>query len=203
MATARIPVEEEHLGASLVRFHREFLRPDEAGSLLSLLLRCVPWREREIVLFGRRILQPRLVAWLGDPDALYTYSGVTLTPEPWPDPLRDLRARVEGVVGQRFNSVLANLYRNEADSMGMHSDDEPELGPDPTVASVSLGETRRFTVRPKAKGGPSVDYLLPSGSLLVMTGSFQSEFRHGIPKERTPRGPRINLTFRRIYPRDR
>jgi alkylated DNA repair dioxygenase AlkB len=146
-------------------------------------------------------MQPRLVAWFGDPEASYTYSGLKLVPEPWPARLASLRARVEEQAGAAFNSVLCNLYRDGADSMGLHSDDERELGQNPIIASVSLGETRRFVMRHKKKAAERLDLDLPGGSLLVMAGTTQHHWRHGVPKQRAIEGARINLTFRRIFPR--
>ena len=119
----------------------------DAASLFETLLESLEWRSESITLFGKRMLQPRLLAWYGDPQARYRYSGIVHTPLPWVPPLAALRARVEALAGASFNSVLANLYRNERDSMGLHADDEPELGEQPVIASLSLGETRVFRLR--------------------------------------------------------
>lgn len=176
-----------------------WLSPSEASGLLDGLMREIPWEQREIVIMGRRILQPRMVAWIGDSEAVYTYSGVTNMPVPWTPRLAELRDRVESAAGARFNSVLANLYRDEHDSMGMHADNEKELGPDPVIASLSLGATRRFQLRhAKKKSVAGRDFELGSGALLIMRGATQRLYRHGVPKEREPRGPRLNLTFREI-----
>ena len=154
-----------------------------------------PWRQDSIVLFGKQHLQPRLTAWYGD--ASYTYSGLRLDPLPWTPLLAELRAAVEAACGCRFNSVLLNYYRNERDSMGMHSDDEPELGPDPVIASLSFGATRPFVLRHKRnKQTHKID--LQDGSLLLMSNGLQSNWLHGIHKSTRPLGERINLTFRYI-----
>jgi alkylated DNA repair dioxygenase AlkB len=154
-----------------------------------------PWRQDSIVLFGKRHLQPRLTAWYGD--ASYTYSGLRLDPLPWTPLLAELRAAVEAACACRFNSVLLNYYRNERDSMGMHSDDEPELGPEPAIASLSFGATRSFILRHKRnKRTRKLD--LHDGSLLLMSGSLQSNWLHGINKTVRSLGERINLTFRFI-----
>jgi alkylated DNA repair dioxygenase AlkB len=130
---------------------------------------------------------------------MYTYSGIAMEPLPWTHPLRDLLSKVEEACSERFNSVLLNYYRNERDSMGMHSDDEPELGPRPTIASLSLGEERVFTLKPRAAQLLRPVHLpLPSGSLLLMKGDTQRNWKHGIAKAARRMGPRVNLTFRQI-----
>jgi len=154
-----------------------------------------PWRQDSIVMFGKRHLQPRLTAWYGD--ASYTYSGLRLGPLPWTPLLAELRTAVEQACGRRFNSVLLNYYRNERDSMGMHSDDEPELGPEPAIASLSFGATRGFVLRHK-RNKRTVKLLLNDGSLLLMSGTLQSHWLHGINKATRALGERINLTFRYI-----
>ena len=154
-----------------------------------------PWRQDSIVLFGKRHLQPRLTAWYGD--ASYTYSGLRLDPLPWTPLLAELRQAVEHACGRPFNSVLLNYYRNERDSMGMHSDDEPELGPEPAIASLSFGATRSFVLRHK-RNKRTLKLALNDGSLLLMSGTLQSHWLHGIHKATRALGERINLTFRYI-----
>lgn len=167
----------------------------EADRLLAVLRDELAWEQREIVLFGRPVRQPRLVAWAG---ALgYRYSGQTLEPRPFTPALALLSDRVRERVGVAFNHVLANRYRDGGDSMGLHADDEPELGPDPVVASVSLGATRRFVLRPRRKRlGPPLALNLESGALLVMGGACQRHYVHGVPRHAGLRGERISLTFR-------
>lgn len=191
---------ELELGGSLF-FDPSWLGPSEADALLNDLRGSVRWTQGTITLFGRQIDEPRLTAWIGDAD--YTYSGRTMRASPWPASLAGLRGRVEAATDTRLNSVLLNLYRDGRDSMGMHSDDEPELGENPTIASVSLGVTRTFVLSPKRKSarrGGSIELALGSGSLLVMSGSCQHHYRHGVPKEPACSGERINLTFRRVLP---
>jgi alkylated DNA repair dioxygenase AlkB len=159
------------------------------------LLNETPWREESVVVYGKRHLQPRLTAWYGD--ASYTYSGLRLEPLPWTALLLEIRAAVEAACGQRFNSVLLNRYRNERDSMGMHSDDEPELGNDPVIASLSYGATRTFILRHK-RDKRTVRLPLEDGSLLLMSGQLQRNWIHGINKSTRPLGERLNLTFRYI-----
>jgi alkylated DNA repair dioxygenase AlkB len=153
------------------------------------------WREETVVVYGKRHLQPRLTAWHGD--AAYTYSGLRLEPLPFTPLLQAIRAAVENATGHHFNSVLLNYYRNERDSMGMHSDDEPELGPEPAIASVSFGSTRTFVLRHKrTKRTLKLD--LTDGSVLLMAGQLQKHWLHGINKLSRPLGARVNLTFRYI-----
>lgn len=168
---------------------------------LARLAEDLAWRSETITLFGKTMLQPRLLAWYGDPDAHYRYSGKTHTPLPWTDHLLALKARVEDATGARFNSVLANLYRDHSDSMGLHADDEPELGAQPVIASLSLGATRVFRLKHRHdRRVAPLKLPLVSGSLLVMAGDTQQNWKHEVPKQRVPCGPRINLTFRYVYP---
>lgn len=170
--------------------------PDE---ILRELISDVPWRQHKILVWGKMHLQPRLIAWYGDPDTVYTYSGITLEPLPWTDLLLEIRKRVETVTAASFNSVLLNYYRDNRDSMGFHSDYEPVLGDRPVIASVSLGEERTFILKHKAnKLAKPVRLRLASGSLLLMKGETQRYWHHGVAKQTRPCGPRINLTFRRI-----
>ena len=170
-----------------------------ADALLRQLIAETPWRQDNIFVWGKMYSQPRLVAWYGDRGSDYTYSGIKLTPRPWTDLLLDIKNRVEAVTATRFNSVLLNYYRDNRDSMGFHSDDEPELGVRPTIASLSLGEERTFVLKHKVnKLSKPVRLRLESGSLLLMKGETQRYWKHGIAKTSRPCGPRINLTFRRI-----
>lgn len=181
-----------------VQLWRDFLDASKANSLLKSLIDATPWRAEEIVVWGKRHQQPRLIAWYGDPGKNYTYSGIAMNPLPWTPVLERIRKEVEEACSERFNSVLLNYYRNEKDSMGPHSDDEPELGPRPTIASLSIGEERVFSFKPKALQSKSTSVRLPSGSLLLMRGETQQNWRHGIAKSSQPMGPRVNLTFRQI-----
>ena len=169
------------------------------ASLLHVLVNDTAWRQEEITVYGKPYLQPRLSAWYGD--LAYSYSGIRLEPLPWTPTLLDIKLRIESLVDHEFNSVLLNYYRDQNDSMGMHSDDERELGPQPVIASLSLGEERSFLLKHKSrKDLKTVKLALPAGSLLLMQGQTQSNWRHGINKERQPCGPRVNLTFRSIRP---
>lgn len=193
-------------GADVVLQPR-WLAPAEADALLATLLATIPWENHRIRLFGRELATPRLSCWIGDAGTGYVYSGTRFEPHAWPSALAALRLRVEAACGGRFNSVLANLYRDGNDSMGWHSDDEPELGAQPVIASLSLGAERRLRFRrrlPRGVRATAADVLslpLPHGSLLRMAGATQTLYRHELPKTRVAAGPRINLTFRRIETR--
>lgn len=185
----RVPME----GAD-VTFHR---RPDlgmPPRQLKRILRRDIPWEQRSIRIRGREIPQPRLVSWHGE--AAYAYSGLKLTLNPWTPTLLALRDRVQEITGATYNSVLLNLYRNGRDSIGFHSDDEPELGPEPTIASISLGDSRTFAFKRKDGTGKRINLELEQGSLLVMAGETQKNWLHGIDKTNEHKGERINLTFR-------
>jgi alkylated DNA repair dioxygenase AlkB len=180
-------------------FAADFLTRAESDARFSELLGLVEWEQHIIRVRGREVASPRLSAWYGDPDAHYRYSGLSLEPRPWLPPILELKTEVEAVCDTAFNSVLLNLYRDGSDSMGWHSDDEPELGERPVIASLSLGATRRFRLRHRRrKDLESVAIDLESGSLLIMQGDTQRFWKHQVPKTRRTVEPRINLTFRSI-----
>ena len=179
-----------------VDYRRGFFGPGEALALFDALRAEIRWERHRVRIRGREVDCPRLSGWEGD--ATYAYSGITLRPAPWTARVAAVRRRIEAATGETFNSVLANLYRDGADRLGWHADDEPELGPAPVIASASFGAPRRFLLRPKRGGGASVPIVLEPGSLLVMRGPTQRHWLHSVPPTRRPVGPRINLTFRRI-----
>lgn len=159
----------------------------------------IEWKQGEIILFGKKVLEPRLSAWYGDEGASYTYSGKFNIPLPWTKTVLELKTKVEDVAKCSFNSVLLNFYRGGNDSMGWHSDDEPELGKNPIIASLSLGEGREFHLKHKfEKSFPIQKIFLENGSLLLMKGETQHFWKHQVPKSKRAIGGRINLTFRRI-----
>lgn len=180
----------------------DWLSAPEADALFGTLQTWIPWARHRLRIFGREVDAPRLSCWIGDPEAAYRYSGTRFAPQPWPAALQPVRDRLSAAAGVDFNSVLANLYRDGRDAMGWHSDDEPELGPRPVIASLSLGATRRFVLkarRPGADGKLERRVIeLPHGSLLLMRGDTQARFRHALPRTARTVGPRINLTFRKI-----
>jgi alkylated DNA repair dioxygenase AlkB len=188
-----------------VRCAWSWLDTGEADALFTQLQSQIAWERHRLSLFGREVESPRLSCWMGDPGATYVYSRRRFEPRPWPPALRAWRVRVEQACGVRFNSVLANGYRDGQDAMGWHSDDEPELGTQPVIASLSLGATRRFRFRRKlprgerAQPSDTLNLALPHGSLLVMAGDTQRIYRHDLPRMAGVSAARINLTFRFIH----
>ena len=177
----------------------DFLDATSADRYFTQLRDQIEWHQPLVRVYGKWHPTPRLTAWYGDPDAVYSYSGLTHSPNAWISPLTDLKLQIEEEVGSDFNSVLLNIYRTGKDSMGRHSDDEPELGPHPVIASLSLGGPRRFVFKHRFDQSiPSVSITLGHGALLVMSGSTQDFWWHSLPKTRKEVSPRINLTFRRI-----
>jgi alkylated DNA repair dioxygenase AlkB len=190
MELQTIPIEDGELSML-----SQLPMPLGNAEILARLLAETRWRADTVVVYGKRYLQPRLTAWYGE--ASYTYSGLTLQPLPLTPLLEQLRAAVEHVTGRRYNSVLLNYYRDGHDRMGMHADDEPELGPEPVIASLSYGATRTFILRHKASGR-TVKLDLTDGSLLLMGGRLQANWLHGINRTAKVVGPRLNLTFRYV-----
>jgi len=188
-----------------LHFLPQWLASDAADHLKDHLASELAWQQSVIQLYGQSRKIPRLNAWYGDAQANYQYSGLKLKPLTWTSALLQLRAAIEqtlyqlGFKGVRpLNSVLANLYRDERDSVAWHSDDEPQLGRQPLIASVSLGAVRRFSLRHKRIKGERYELLLPSGSLLIMFGDTQQNWQHALLKQTQKCEPRINLTFRHI-----
>ena len=179
-------------------FAPEWLQTGQADALFADLRDSIEWETHRIRLFGREVDSPRLSSWIGDEDAAYTYSGTRFQPRPWPLALAGIRDLLERELAGRFNSVLANRYRDGRDCMGWHSDNEAALGPRPLIASLSLGATRRFVLKHRGEPSRKLTLELPHGSLLVMRGDTQQNYRHALPRTAKPIGERINLTFRRI-----
>ena len=181
-----------------VDYDEEWMPPAEATSLFERLCEDLDWEQRPIKVFGKEVMQPRLIDWAGE--LPYRYSGQTLPPKPFHPSLNSLMAKVSEVVDTPFNHVLLNLYRDGADNMGMHADDEWELGKNPTIAAVSLGAVRRFSIAKKGKGRKRIRLKLElaHGSLMVMGGTIQHRFWHGVPKQRQVETHRINITFRQL-----
>lgn len=161
--------------------------------VLDELAEAIRWEQPTVTVFGRQHATPRMTAWFGD--GAYSYSGITHAPAAFPAGLATIRDRLAADIGVSFNSCLANLYRDGSDSMGAHSDNEPELGSEPVIASVSLGDRRRF-VMTDVSTRERFTWELGAGDLLVMSGESQSRFRHSVPKTTRPIGRRLNLTFR-------
>ncbi|AWH31908.1 alpha-ketoglutarate-dependent dioxygenase AlkB [Stenotrophomonas sp. SAU14A_NAIMI4_8] len=184
-----------------VRHLPGWLSPAAADALLPALQAQLPWEVHRIRMFGNWVDSPRLSCWIGDPQARYRYSGAFFEPRPWTPVLESLRERLlaEGI--GRFNSVLVIRYRSGGDYMGWHSDDEPELGTEPLIVSLSLGAARRFLLRRRDEPARKAEFLLGHGDLLLMGGSTQRFYQHALPKMARVQGERINLTFRWITPR--
>ena len=183
-----------------LHFNPNWLPRPEADALLDRLMDEIRWETHRIRMFGREVDSPRRSCWIGDPGTGYVYSCTRFEPRPWPPALAVMRARIDEAAGVVMNSVLANLYRDGNDAMGWHSDDEPELGPRPVIASLSLGGTRRFVFRHRHDPAKKFALELPHGSLLVMAGDTQANWRHALPRTTRAVPPRLNLTFRRIVP---
>jgi alkylated DNA repair dioxygenase AlkB len=182
-----------------VYLDREFFTPAESDNLLADLTANIAWEQKAIQFMGKQVMQPRLIAWYGDEGKSYSYSGLTVHPLPWTPTLLNMKARVEAAADVTFNSVLLNLYRTGQDSVGWHSDDEPELGTNPVIASISLGAARSFQFKHKTNPDLKMAIELTHGSLLLMRGITQHFWKHQIPKTKKELDPRINLTFRVIY----
>ncbi|GHA10816.1 alpha-ketoglutarate-dependent dioxygenase AlkB [Arenicella chitinivorans] len=180
-----------------IRYTPEFYSTEVANTLFDVLLNETDWQQDTVRVFGKKHLAPRLSRWVGDPGLRYAYSGLTMETVPWTDTLLAIRADAEGACGASFNSVLLNFYRDGRDSNGWHSDDEPELGGQPQIASLSFGAARDFRLRHKTDPQLKYTLALENGSLLFMCGPTQANWQHHIPK-RANAGPRINLTFRSI-----
>ena len=183
-----------------LEYFPEFLAPADSGNFFSLLMKQLAWAEETIKMFGKPVKVPRLVCWYGDNNVSYRYSGTEHIGLPWTPELLQIKENIEQHTHQNFNSVLGNYYRNENDSMGWHTDNEKELGKTPCIASISLGQERVFKIRHK-QSRVAHEIILGNGSLLVMSGNFQNEWQHSVPKSKRQMGPRINLTYRYVFDR--
>lgn len=183
-----------------VRLWREWLVEADARYLYEHLAADLQWDQPSLTIAGKTHRIPRLQAWYGDAEAVYRYSGSTFIPLPWTPALVELKNRMEITCGTRFNSMLANWYRQGDDGMGFHADNEPELGHEPVIASLSLGGMRRFVFKPnRGLMAEPIALELHGGDLLEMSGQTQHQWRHGVPKTARLVSPRINLTFRYIH----
>jgi alkylated DNA repair dioxygenase AlkB len=196
-AFERVPLD----GAD-VTYRADAFAREEADALFAALRDEIAWETHSIRLFGKLVPSPRLSCWIGDAGTEYTYSRVRFAPHAWTPALSRVRDALATTFDLRFNSVLANLYRDGNDSMGWHSDAERELGPAPVIASLSFGAPRRFRFRARETKRIAAEIELANGSLLVMRGATQALYEHDLPKARGA-GARINLTFRTIVAKDR
>ncbi|WMW78385.1 alpha-ketoglutarate-dependent dioxygenase AlkB [Flavobacterium sp. 20NA77.7] len=180
-------------------YYPNFLNQEKADLYFEKLLQETPWQQDDITIFGKKIAQPRLTALYGNLGKPYSYSGITMHPIAWSPLVWLLKEEVETIAQHSFTSVLLNLYRNEKDSNGWHADNEKELGQDPIIASLSLGETRKFQIKHTTNKNIKCDILLEHGSLLLMKEGAQVHYKHQLPKATQPKNTRINLTFRTVF----
>jgi alkylated DNA repair dioxygenase AlkB len=180
-----------------VIYHGKIMKPDAAANYHHVLMDTIQWKNDEAIIFGKHIITKRKAAWYGDDGYLYTYSNTTKKALAWTPELLELKQMVEAITGTTFNSCLLNLYHNGDEGMAWHSDDESSLGKNTTIASLSFGAERKFSLKHK-KGKETVSVILESGSLLVMKDTTQTNWLHSLPKSKRVVRPRINLTFRTI-----
>ncbi|MEH6682682.1 MAG: alpha-ketoglutarate-dependent dioxygenase AlkB [Sediminicola sp.] len=181
-----------------ILYYPHFLMHDEADGLFTALLENVPWQQDLITIFGKTHPQPRLTALYGNNSKTYSYSNIRMRPHPFTKELLALKKKTEEIARTGFSSCLLNLYRDGRDSNGWHADNEKELGTDPIIASISLGQERYFHLKHRTCKEERHKLLLQHGSLLLMKGSTQHHWLHQIPKTAKPLRKRINLTFRNI-----
>lgn len=181
-----------------ITYYEDFLASQEATTLYKTLYEETNWCQDDIKVFGKVYAQPRLTALYGNNGKPYSYSNITMIPEEFTSALSEIKKRVEQIAGVTFTTCLLNLYRDGSDSNGWHSDDEKELGINPTIASVSLGASRAFKFRNRQDHSQTSRIILNPGSLLLMKGETQHYWHHQIPKTAKQVLPRINLTFRII-----
>ncbi|MCL6259069.1 alpha-ketoglutarate-dependent dioxygenase AlkB [Aquiflexum sp. TKW24L] len=182
-----------------VHYYPSFFDKSKSDKFLNQLKEEVLWRHEPIWMFGKKVMQPRLTALYGNPQIAYGYSGIEMKPLDWSPFLSEIKNRIEDVADTEFTHVLLNYYRDGQDSMGWHRDNEKVLGNNPVIGSVSFGISRDFQLRLYADKSNKRTILLEHGSLLLMKGETQHHWEHQIPKSKTVRGPRVNLTFRKIF----
>jgi alkylated DNA repair dioxygenase AlkB len=181
-----------------ISFYPHYFEKAESDLMFESLFNEIKWRSDKIKLYGKEIDLPRKTAWYGEADKIYKYSGIQMLPEPWTPTLLKIKAEIEKVAKVEFNSVMMNLYRDGSDGISWHTDAEPELGRNPTIGSVSFGESRRFMLRHRNDKTLKSEIELTHGSFLLMSGSTQHFWQHQIPKTPRKLEARINLTFRVI-----
>lgn len=181
----------------IVNYYGPIMPLQQADTYLNALLTTVEWKNDEAVIFGKRIITKRKVAWYGDKDFEYTYSGVIKRALPWTNELLELKQLAEEKAGETFNSCLLNLYHTGEEGMAWHSDGERDLKKDGAIGSMSFGAERKFAFKHK-QTKQTVSIILEHGSLLVMKGTTQSNWLHRLPPTTRVNNPRVNLTFRTI-----
>ena len=194
-----LPQQKERIAlgpTASLQYLPDFISTEESHALIAKWTTELDWIRSEITLFGRKVPIPRMNTWHGDQP--YTYSGTRFEAKPWTPELKQMKQKIEDYSGLRFNSVLVNWYRDGQDSMGWHSDNEASLGKTPQIASISLGQCRKFALREKKDKTNKRTIMLAGGSLLLMLGETQLLWQHSLPKTTKPMASRINLTFRLI-----
>jgi alkylated DNA repair dioxygenase AlkB len=181
-----------------VRYEAAFYAFAKAEHLKAKLLEETPWKQNKIQLFGKLHDEPRLTQLYGDPDIAYGYSGIDFKALAWTDTLKQIKDDVEKAAGTTFNICLINQYRDGQDSNGWHADNEAELGKNPVIASISLGQERFFHLKHHTNKDWRFKFLLEHGSLLLMKGQTQHTYKHQIAKTKRAIDLRINLTFRKV-----
>jgi alkylated DNA repair dioxygenase AlkB len=176
----------------------DFLDEQKQADLLRHLWAFYRWEQPELKIYGKSHPIPRLSAWVANKEVGYDYSGIKHEIQPWSSALLAIKILIEEKVGTDFNSVLLNAYRNGTDKMGWHSDNEKALGPDPLIASLNLGVTRRFDLRHQKNSIDEVKINMAPGSLLFMGSGVQQNYKHQVPVQKRVEGLRINLTFRKV-----
>lgn len=179
-----------------ITYYPDFIDSQKAVAYFDHFRGTIPWQQDDIKVFGKVYPQPRLTALYGVADKTYSYSNITMQPKPYTSELLEIKNRIEAMAQVEFNACLLNLYRDGRDSNGWHSDDERELGQNPVIGSISLGQERPFHLRHKKNRHLKHTILLQHGSLLLMKGKTQHFWQHQVPKTKKPIGERINLTFR-------
>jgi len=177
----------------------DFYDAAECERIYRRLLHEQDWPDNRYTVAGRQFTLPRLQTWHADPGIRYSYSNNLLQTRSWTPLLSEIRAKIESTLNFSFNSVLVNLYRNGNDYVGWHSDNEPELGEQPFIASLTFGAERQFEFRRK-QSSENGRVLLRSGTLLVMQPDFQHHWLHSVPIDQSVTEGRINLTFRKVIP---
>lgn len=193
------PVEKNNLlhKDGLVNYYGRLMSRDRASTYFSSLFNNIAWKNDVAIIFGKRIVTKRKVAWYGEKSYEYTYSNTTKLALPWTAELLELKDIIEQKTGETFNSCLLNLYHTGSEGMAWHSDGETDLKKDGAIASLSFGAERKFAFKHK-ESKKSISLILENGSLLVMKGTTQTNWLHRLPPTKTTAKPRINLTFRTI-----
>ncbi|MFT5755179.1 MAG: alkylated DNA repair dioxygenase AlkB [Flavobacterium sp.] len=183
---------------AIFEYYPNFLSKEKADEFFKVLNENTPWQQDKITVYGKNHQQPRLTALYGNEGKPYKYSNIIMNPHPWNAALLNLKELIEEKANNKFTTVLLNLYRNERDSNGWHADNEKELGRNPIIASISLGEERTFQLKHNTIKEAKQHIILKHGSLILMKEGSQIYYKHQIPKTTSSKSPRINLTFRTI-----